>query len=280
MTDYSLYIVPTPIGNRADITQRALDVLGEVAWVAAEDTRTTGALLQSYGIKAKFISLHEHNEVQRAEKICALLGQGESVALVSDAGTPLISDPGAKLVTAVVAAGHKVVPLPGACAAICALSAAGLDTTSFIFKGFLANKSAARQKELSQLKEKKYTIILYEAARRLIDCVKDIVAVIGSERQLVLARELTKLHEEIVRSSAGELLAQLQSGEIVLKGECVLMLEGASKNNAIYKAQLTSMLQTVLPHTSMKSAVQIVVELSGAKKSEVYALALELSKKN
>jgi 16S rRNA (cytidine1402-2'-O)-methyltransferase len=276
LTDYTLYIVPTPIGNRQDITLRALEILRQVAWVAAEDTRNTGLLLQAYDIKAKFISLHEHNEVGRAELICALLAKGESVALVSDAGTPLISDPGAKLVPTIIANGFRVVPLPGACAAICALSAAGLDTTSFLFFGFLATKSAARQKQLAELALMQHTLIFYEAARRLDVCVQDIIFCLGGQREIVLARELTKIHEEIIRCQASELLVKLSSKEITLKGECVLLVAGNIVDQDKEKIEVIRVLKTIMPHTSLKSAVTIAVQLTGVRKSVVYDLALQL----
>ncbi len=276
MTDYSLFIVPTPIGNRQDITLRALETLRQVEWVAAEDTRNTGLLLQAYDIKAKFISLHEHNEVGKAELICKLLAKGESVALVSDAGTPLISDPGAKLISIIIANGFRVVPLPGACAAICALSAAGLDTTSFLFLGFLSAKTAARQKQLLAIAMMQHTLIFYEAARRLEDCVTDIVACLGGEREIVLARELTKIHEEIIRCAAKDLLIKLANKEIILKGECVLLVAGNVADQDKETIEAARVLKTVMPHTSLKSAVAITVQLTGARKSVVYDLALQL----
>ena len=278
MADYSLYIIPTPIGNRADITQRALTMLQQVDWVAAEDTRNTGLLLQAYGIKAKYIPLHEHNEVGKAEAICNLLAKGESVALVSDAGTPLISDPGSKLVQIVVAKGFQVVPLPGACAVTCALSAAGLDCSSFLFAGFLPNKPAARLKKLNTFKAESHTLIFYEAARRLVDCVQAMREVFGGERQIVLARELTKVHEEFVRGDIDTILQKLEDGKIVLKGECVLLVAGAETDCDNSADEIIAILQVVMPHTSLKSAVKIVVELSGAKRSLVYDLALQLGK--
>jgi 16S rRNA (cytidine1402-2'-O)-methyltransferase len=276
LTDYSLFIVPTPIGNRQDITLRALETLRQVEWVAAEDTRNTGLLLQAYDIKAKFISLHEHNEVGKAELICKLLAKGESVALVSDAGTPLISDPGAKLISIIIANGFRVVPLPGACAAICALSAAGLDTTSFLFLGFLSAKTAARQKQLLAIAMMQHTLIFYEAARRLEDCVTDIVACLGGEREIVLARELTKIHEEIIRCAAKDLLIKLANKEIILKGECVLLVAGNVADQDKETIEAARVLKTVMPHTSLKSAVAITVQLTGARKSVVYDLALQL----
>lgn len=276
MTDYSLFIVPTPIGNRQDITLRALETLRQVEWVAAEDTRNTGLLLQAYDIKAKFISLHEHNEVGKAELICKLLAKGESVALVSDAGTPLISDPGAKLISIIIANGFRVVPLPGACAAICALSAAGLDTNSFLFLGFLSAKTAARQKQLLAIAMMQHTLIFYEAARRLEDCVTDIVACLGGEREIVLARELTKIHEEIIRCAAKDLLIKLANKEIILKGECVLLVAGNVADQDKEKIEAARVLKTVMPHTSLKSAVAITVQLTGVRKSVVYDLALQL----
>src|SRR5690554_4094117 len=195
----SLYVVATPIGHLADIGARALGVLREVDAIAAEDTRHSQRLLEAHGIRTPLFALHEHNEQSAASRVIALLAEGRHVALVSDAGTPGVSDPGARAVARVHAAGHPVVPVPGACAAIAALSASGLGETGFRFAGFLPPKSAARRATLAALVASPVALVLYESPHRIVECVDDLVAVFGEEREVVLARELTKLHEQIVR---------------------------------------------------------------------------------
>ena len=190
----------------------------------------------------------------------------------------MISDPGSRLVKFVVEQGHKVIPLPGACAAICALSASGLKTDGFMFIGFLPNKTVARKKALINLESQEHTLIFYEAARRLEKCIADIVEVFGGERQVVIARELTKIHEEVIRCSGSEMLLKLQNDEITLKGECVLLVEGCS-DVACSDVELEKTLKILLAHTSLKSAVKIAIELTGSAKSEVYKLALDIQDK-
>ena len=224
----TLYVVATPIGNLRDITLRALDILANVDCVVAEDTRNTSVLLQHHGIHAKLMSLHQHNERERAEHIVEQLAAGKSLALVSDAGTPGISDPGAILVEVVRAAGYVVVPIPGSSALVAALSASGMQTLPFSFHGFLPVKSAARKKYLESIAVQVGTLIFYEAPHRVIECIDDLAAVFGSSRNIVIARELTKLFESIHRITLGEAAAWLAEDTNRLKGEFVFVVDGAA----------------------------------------------------
>src|SRR5256712_3256309 len=219
----TLYVVPTPIGNLEDITQRALRVLGEVDLIACEDTRHTRKLLNHYAIKTKTISYHEHNERERAAQLCAMIEAGKSVALVSDAGTPAISDPGFRLVRLAIEAGLPVVSLPGPSALITALAGSGLPTDEFFFSGFLPARSGARRTRLEELRSIPATLIFYEAPHRIVPTLNDSLEILD-EREAVVARELTKLHEEIVRGRLSELAARFSSSESV-RGEMVLMID-------------------------------------------------------
>lgn len=214
----TLYIVPTPIGNLGDITQRALAVLASVDLIAAEDTRHTGLLLQHFAINARLFALHDHNEQQKADVLLAKLQSGQSIALVSDAGTPLINDPGYHLVRRCREAGIRVVPLPGACAAITALSASGLASDRFCYEGFLPAKTKGRKDKLRELGEEPRTLIFYESTHRLLDSLQDISEVLGAERYVVLAREITKTWESIHGAPVGELLAWVKKIRIGAKG--------------------------------------------------------------
>lgn len=223
-----LYIVATPIGNLQDISQRALDVFAAVDLIAAEDTRHSGLLLSHYGIKKPFFALHDHNEQQKTEILAARLQKGENIALISDAGTPLISDPGFHLVRYCRQIGIKIVPIPGACAAITALCAAGIASDRFCFEGFLPAKSKARRDKLESLKDELRTLIFYESTHRILDCLQDMQNVLGKERYVVLARELTKTWETISGDSIENLLFWLQQDQNRTKGEMVLIVEGQS----------------------------------------------------
>jgi 16S rRNA (cytidine1402-2'-O)-methyltransferase len=225
----TLYLVATPIGNLEDITLRALRVLREAAWIACEDTRQTRKLLDHFSIATKLVSYHEHNEAARAAELAAQLQAGVSGALVSDAGTPLISDPGYRLVAAAIASGIAVVPIPGASAALAALAGSGLGTDAFTFRGFLPPRTAARRKTLESLKDEDCTLIFYEAPHRILDALEDIEAVLGV-RPVVVARELTKMHEEFLRGTAGEIRPQLASRPSV-KGEITLLIGRASADD-------------------------------------------------
>ena len=217
-----LYLVATPIGNLEDITLRALRVLREVAWIACEDTRQTRKLLDHFSIATKLVSYHEHNEAARAAELVQQLQAGSSGALVSDAGTPLISDPGYRLVAAAIASGIAVVPVPGASAALAALAGSGLGTDAFAFRGFLPPRAGARRKILESLKEADCTLIFYEAPHRILEALEDIEAVLGT-RPVVVARELTKIHEEFLRGTASEIRLQLAARPSV-KGEITLLI--------------------------------------------------------
>jgi len=219
-----LYVVATPIGNKDDITLRALRVLGEVDFVAAEDTRHTGRLLAHRKIKSRLISYHEHNEAERTPDLLKKLMDGSSIAVVSNAGTPSVSDPGYRLVKAAIDSGIMVIPIPGVSAAITALSAAGLPIDSFVFMGFPARKKGKRLKQLSGLANENKTIVFYESPRRILNLIEEIIIIMG-DRYGVLSREMTKLHEEFVRGNLSEILSHMQQRSNV-KGECTLLVMG------------------------------------------------------
>lgn len=271
----ALYVVATPIGNLRDITLRALEVLAAADVVAAEDTRNTSHLLTHHGISAnRLIAVHQHNERGAADKIVALLQAGQSVAFVSDAGTPAVSDPGALLVHAVHAAGLRVIPIPGVSAALAALSAAGLNDPHFLFYGFLPNKSAARRTALQSLASYPCTLVFYEAPHRIVDCVTDLCVVLGGERQIVLAREITKLFETIHACALGEAEAWLQSDSNQQRGEFVVLISGAQPQLGLSPETLGT-LSTLLAELPLKQAVQLAAKITGANRSELYQLALQ-----
>ncbi len=272
----TLYIVATPIGNLGDISQRALDVLTQVDLIACEDTRHTQKLLSAYSIKNKTMSMHDHNERQRQEHIAKLLTEGQSIALVSDAGTPLISDPGFHLVRHCRQQGLKVSPIPGACAAIAALSAAGLPTDRFSFEGFLPSKSGARQATLLNLANEERTMVFYDAPRRAIDTVADIVTVLGGDRYVVIARELTKTFETIYSDTAENLLTWLNEDPNQLKGEMVLIIEGFKVDPNAISPKIIDTLKLLLKEMKPKTACAITAEIYGVKKNALYDIALEL----
>jgi 16S rRNA (cytidine1402-2'-O)-methyltransferase len=273
----ALYVVATPIGNLSDITLRALEVLGAADTVAAEDTRNTRHLLQHHGISdARLLALHQHNERGAAEKVIALLQQGQNVALVTDAGTPAVSDPGAVLVDTVRAAGFRVIPIPGASAAVAALSASGLCTPHFLFYGFLPNKSAARRAVLLDLIEHPYTLVFYEAPHRILECAEDLQVVYGDEREIVFAREITKLFESIHRCKLGDALAWLNSDPNNLRGEFVLLVSGAPAQKEGLGVETERTLSTLLEELPLKQAVQLAVKITGGNKNELYQRALAL----
>jgi 16S rRNA (cytidine1402-2'-O)-methyltransferase len=272
----TLYIVATPIGNLGDISQRAIDVLTQVDVIACEDTRHTGKLLSAFSIKNKTLSLHDHNERQRQEQVATMLKEGKSVALVSDAGTPLISDPGFHLVRHCRSLGLKVSPIPGACAAISALSVAGLPTDRFSFEGFLPSKSGARQATLQALANEPRTMVFYDAPRRAIDTVQDIVTTLGGDRYLVIARELTKTFETIHSDTAENFLAWLKQDANQLKGEMVLIIEGYKALENEISAEVINTLKLLLAEMKPKKACAITAEIYGVKKNALYDIALSL----
>jgi 16S rRNA (cytidine1402-2'-O)-methyltransferase len=260
-----------------DISLRALDVLSSADTIAAEDTRNSAHLLTHHGITAKrLLALHQHNERGAAEKVAALLAQGQSVALITDAGTPAVSDPGALVVEAVRAAGYRVIPIPGANAAVAALSAAGLATPHFLFYGFLPNKSAARCKELQGMLEHPYTLVFYEAPHRILECVADLQAVFGGEREIVLAREITKLFESIHRCRLGEAMDWLNSDPNNLRGEFVLLVSAAPARAEGLSAETEHVLGALLKELPLKQAVQLAVQITGVGRNELYQRALAL----
>jgi 16S rRNA (cytidine1402-2'-O)-methyltransferase len=275
----TLFIVATPIGNLSDITERARQTLARVAVVAAEDTRHTGQLLSQYGVSVPMFALHEHNEADRADALVARLVGGEDVALVSDAGTPLVSDPGYRLVAAAAAAGVRVVPLPGACAAIAALSVAGLPTDRFVFEGFLPSKTAARRARLSELVSEARTLVFYESPHRLKDALVDCREVFGADRRAALARELTKLHETIYRGTLGELTLQATQDPNMARGECVLVIEGEPvRTDDLDLSRYDDVLRRLCAHAPLAVVADTVSELTGLRRNAVYERALLLKR--
>ena len=275
----TLYVVATPIGNLGDITLRALETLKMVDAIAAEDTRHTAGLLSHFGIVNKLISVHEHNERQSAEKLLTNLQIGESIALVTDAGTPGISDPGAIVVKIVREAGIKVVPIPGVSAVVAALSASGITQNGFYFHGFLPASGAARRKVLESLKSQSVTLVLYEAPHRIVECVEDLAKVLGGERQLTFARELTKTFETIYTCPASLASAWLQADVNQQRGEFVLLIEAAPMVEAQeISEEAQRVLKCLLAELPLKQAVALATEITNLKKNDLYELALSLKK--
>jgi 16S rRNA (cytidine1402-2'-O)-methyltransferase len=273
----TLYVVATPIGNLRDITLRALDILAHVDCIVAEDTRNTATLLQHHGIRAKLISLHQHNERERAEQIIEQLAAGKSLALVSDAGTPGISDPGAILVEAARGAGFQAVPIPGASALATALSASGMQALPFSFHGFLPVKSVARKKYLDSIAAQIGTLIFYEAPHRVTECIDDLAGVFGASRNIVIARELTKLFESIHHCTLGEAAVWLAGDANRLKGEFVLVVDGAVENAGKTNGEMERVLLLLLAEDlPVKQVAKLAAALSGASKNAAYERALEL----
>ena len=272
-----LYVVATPIGNLGDITLRAIETLKIVDAIAAEDTRHTSGLLSHFGISKKLIAVHEHNEQQSAEKLVLALKNGENVALVTDAGTPAVSDPGAIVVKVVRDAGIKVVPIPGVSAVVAALSASGIMQNGFYFHGFLPASGAARRKQLEALKAQTVTLVFYEAPHRIIESVEDIAKVLGENRQITFCRELTKTFETIYTCPVSHASAWLQADSNQQRGEFVVLIEAAS----VVKAQEISeeaqrVLKCLLAELPLKQAVALATEITNLKKNDLYELALKL----
>jgi len=274
-----LYVVATPIGNLDDISARALRVLGSADIIAAEDTRVTARLLDRHGITGKLFAVHEHNERRAARWVIGQLAQGKSVALVTDAGTPGISDPGALVIAEAHAAGLRVTPVPGPNAGVAALSAAGFADRPFLFLGFLPAKAAARRNALERVAALPYLLIVYEAPHRLLECVEDMENVLGADRTLVLGRELTKLFEEIHRCRLGEAAAWLRADPNRQRGEHVLVIESAGEQETEASSDWEPVLAALLEELSVARAVKLACRLTGAKKNAVYARALQLAKK-
>ena len=270
----TLYIVPTPIGNLDDITLRALRVLKEVELIAAEDTRHTQHLLSHFGIKTALTSYHEHNERDKARMLVERLKSGADIALVSDAGTPAISDPGYRIVIEAIRAGIKVLPLPGAAALTTALCASGLPTDRFLFEGFLPAKSRERKGKLQSLRAETATLVFYEAPHRLLNTLGDLLNILG-DLEIAIARELTKVHEEFVRGTLSEVIDALADRDI--KGEIVLIVQGATGEAQVSEADLQAMIrQLVGGGMGVKEIAELLGERYGLAKKEVYRLALDL----
>lgn len=270
-----LYIVATPIGNLGDITQRALDTLSSVDLIAAEDTRHSGLLLSHYGIKKPFFALHDHNEQQKAVVLVEKLAKGENIALISDAGTPLISDPGFHLVRQCRQAGVKVVPIPGACAAITALCASGVASDRFCFEGFLPAKTKARCDKLTELENESRTLIFYESTHRILDTLADMQKIFGEERYIVMAREITKTWETIYSDQLGNLIEWLNEESNRIKGEIVLIVEGKPHHVAEeFSKQAIKLLELLCQTLPLKKAASIVAETFGYKKNALYQYGL------
>lgn len=275
----TLYIVATPIGNLEDLSPRAEKVLSSVAVVAAEDTRHSGRLLQHLGLRKPMIALHEHNERERVSQVLKELQAGKDLALISDAGTPLISDPGYVVVREARASGIRVSPIPGPCALVTALSAAGLPTDRFLFAGFLPARRAGRKSALEALEREQATLVFYESPHRILDTLADLVAVLGSGRELVLGRELTKTFETFYSGAAEDVLEELQADPHGSKGEFVVVVRGAEASGGAGEESgldVDKLLALLLAELPVKKVARIVAELTGGSKNELYQRALGL----
>jgi 16S rRNA (cytidine1402-2'-O)-methyltransferase len=278
-----LYVVATPIGNLGDLSARARDTLASASLIAAEDTRHTATLLKAFGIATPMISLHDHNEARRAPELIERLRAGASVALVSDAGTPAISDPGFDLVRACAAAGIEVVAVPGPCALVAALSIAALPTDRFCFEGFLPARGAARRARLSELSAERRTLVFYESPHRIGEALTDCAEHLGSTREAVLAREITKLHESLYRGSLAELAARTQSDADLSRGEIVLVVAGAAPEVAArgddgHGGVLDRALKVLLEELPLKQAAHLAARITAVRDNEAYKRALELKR--
>lgn len=276
-TPGSLYVVATPIGNLDDMSVRALKVLREVALIAAEDTRHSARLMQHFGIGTPLAACHEHNERDEGSRFITRLLAGDDIALISDAGTPLISDPGYHLVRQARAAGIQVIPVPGACALIAALSAAGLPSDRFMFEGFLPARSSGRKAKLEAVKEEPRTLIFYEAPHRILECLQDMEQVFGPERPALLARELTKTFETLKGLPLGELRAFVEADSNQQRGECVVLVAGwtAPENEDVVGAEARRILDLLLEEMPVKRAAAVAAQITGVRKNLLYQVALD-----
>ena len=272
----ALYVVATPIGNLEDISARALRILREVNWIAAEDTRHTGQLLRHFNIETPLLSLHEHNERDRLAALVARLREGQALALVSDAGTPLISDPGFVLVRELRRQGLKVIPVPGPSSLLAALSVAGLPTDRFVFEGFLPARPTARQERLQALAQEERTLVFFEASHRISETLADLATVFGAERPAVVARELTKRFEEIHGATLGELAIWLAADPHRQKGEFVLVIQGAPAASEADTPETRRLLTALLAELPASRAVTVAGKMTGLRKKPLYELALTL----
>lgn len=272
-----LFVVATPIGHLDDMTFRAIDILKSVSIVAAEDTRQSAQLFKHYNISTQLTACHDHNESNKIEQLVQKLLAGDSVALISDAGTPLISDPGFKLVRAAQENGIKVVPVPGACAAIAALSAVGLPSDRFSFEGFLPSRSSQRISQLEKLKNETQTLIFYEAPHRILESIKDMAQVFGEDRPVGFAREITKTFETIKKMTLKDLVSFIKNDHNQEKGEIVVVVGGAAAKTDLEQEKLDELLKRLLQDLSVKAASQLAADLTGIKKKVAYQRALELT---
>ena len=273
----TLYIVATPIGNLEDLSPRAQRVLNEVDLIAAEDTRHSGKLTANFAISTRMVAVHDHNEREQVPRLIESLKAGKSIAFISDAGTPLVSDPGFPLVRAARAAALPVVPIPGPCAAIVALSVAGIPSDRFVFEGFLPAKAGPRRLRLAQLKDEIRTMLFYESPHRILECFADLVAAFGAEREAVIARELTKQFETVRDGTLGELQQWLLGDSEQLRGEIVIVVHGASRTvGQLEQAQGERILRILLADLPVSQAAALAAKISGVKKNELYELALKL----
>ncbi len=266
----TLFIVATPIGNLADLSPRALETLRQVAAICAEDTRRSGQLLAHFGIERPLVALHEHNEDALAQRIVTRLQAGESLALVSDAGTPLVSDPGYRVVRAARAAGIPVSPVPGACAAIAALSVAGLPSDRFVFEGFLPAKASARRDHLAQLAGETRTLVFYESSHRIAESLADMRAAFGDERPAVLARELTKLFETVLDGNLADLQRKVDTDDNQRKGEFVVIVQGAGEDADAQIAEGRRVYALLNAHLPPSAAAKLAAEITGAPRKALY----------
>jgi len=271
----TLFVVATPIGNLEDLTPRARQTLAEVSLIAAEDTRHTGRLLMHIGCKTRLMALHDHNEEKAVGRIIRMLMDGENIALVSDAGTPLVSDPGFRVVRAAHEADIEVSPIPGASAVTAALSAAGIPTDRFCFEGFAPSKPVARKDWLEKLKDERRTLVIYESVHRIDECLADMVAIFGPERQAFIGRELTKLHEQCVQDTLGELQRQVDDKTIVGKGEFVVIVAGSTEEQGS-SLEVDRLLRALSACLSAKDSAKVAAEATGLKRNALYERLLEL----
>jgi len=277
----TLYVVATPIGNLEDMTPRAIRILSEVDLIAAEDTRHSGKLLKHFGIEAKTEALHEHNERSQVPRLIDILQAGKSIAFITDAGTPLVSDPGFHLVRSARQAGLTVIPVPGACAAIAALSAAGLPSDRFVFEGFPPAKSAARRAVFEKLREEARTLIFYESPHRILESLKEMTEIFGPEREAVLARELTKQFETVRSGTLTELSEWVNRDPHQQLGEFVILIHGVPRaEREAVDEDAERVLKILLEELSVSQATALAAKITGLKKNRLYEYALNLKGDN
>jgi 16S rRNA (cytidine1402-2'-O)-methyltransferase len=275
----TIFVVATPIGNLGDLSPRARETLSQVSLIAAEDTRHTRQLLQAFGIDTALTSLHEHNEAEKSAELLERVAGGESIAIVSDAGTPLISDPGFSLVAAARLRGVPVVAIPGPCAAVAAMSVAGLPTDRFTFEGFLPAKAAARRTQLESLTAESRTLVFYEAPHRLREVLEDMSAIFGGERRASISRELTKRFETTYTASLAELAAAAARDDNMSRGEIVIVVAGSARQRDAHELDADQLLRALLDELSPAQAAKIAAKLTGAKRSVLYDIALKIGGK-